>query len=310
MILAITMNPAIDKVYSIDNFTVNKIFRTKAMTATAGGKGLNVARVARILGERVVASGFIGGGNGQFINNQLKTDGIESRFVPIVGETRICINLLDDVNGTSTEVLEPGPTITPDECRIFLERFGEIVADCDVVTASGSLPRGVPVDFYRELIRIARSEGKKFILDTSGECLKEGIKEQPYMIKPNQHELSQALGIKSSSKEDYIRALNRFKEIGICFPVITLGEKGCVAALPDGIYYFYAPPIKVVNVVGSGDSFVAGCAVALSRGMEPVEVIKLGMACGMANTQFFKTGMVSHELVDKFLKTIEIEKWN
>ena len=94
---------------------------------------------------------------------------------------------------------------------------------------------------------------------------------EPYMIKPNQHELSQALGIKPSSKEDYIRALNRFKEIDICFPVITLGEKGCVAALPDGIYYFYAPPIKVVNVVGSGDSFVAGCAVALSRGMEPVD---------------------------------------
>ena len=310
MILAVTMNPAIDKVYSIDNFAVNKIFRPKAMTATAGGKGLNVARVARILGEKVVAAGLIGGGTGEFINNQLQKDGIISKFVPINGETRICINILDEKNGTSTEVLEPGPAVTSDEYRIFLERFGKIIIDCDVVTASGSLPRGVPAGFYRELIRIAKSMGKMFLLDTSGEYLKEGIKEGPFMVKPNHHELSQVIGQDISSKEDCIKALNYLREAGVNFPVITFGEKVCTAALPDGMYHFYAPPVKVVNAVGSGDSFIAGCAVALSRGKEPVDVIRLGMACGMANTQFFKTGMVSRELVDRFLECIRMEKWS
>jgi fructose-1-phosphate kinase PfkB-like protein len=100
------------------------------------------------------------------------------------------------------------------------------------------------------------------------------------------------------------------KDFGVEFPVITLGARGCVAALPDrGVYHFFAPPIKVVNTVGSGDSFVAGCAVALSWSKQPIEVIKLGMACGMANTQFFKTGMVSCELVEEFLGSIQVERW-
>ncbi|NLO82287.1 MAG: 1-phosphofructokinase family hexose kinase [Clostridiales bacterium] len=310
MILAIAMNPAIDKVYAVDDFTVNKIFRAKSMAATAGGKGLNVARVARTLGETVMVSGFVGGSAGQFINNQLRKIGIISEFVQVDGETRTCINILDEKNGTSTEVLEPGPIIAPDEYRNFLQRFEGLLDDCDVITASGSLPQGVPASSYRELISIARTKGKKFILDTSGEYLREGIKEGPFMVKPNQHELSQVMGYNISSRDDCIRALKQLKKAGVCLPVATLGDKGCVAALHDGIYHFYSPPIKVVSPVGSGDAFVAGCAVALSRGREPVDVIKLGMACGMANTQFFETGMVSNELVDRFLKSIQIEIWS
>jgi tagatose 6-phosphate kinase len=304
------MNPAIDKVYAVDDFTVNKIFRAKSMAATAGGKGLNVARVARTLGETVMVSGFVGGSAGQFINNQLRKIGIISEFVQVDGETRTCINILDEKNGTSTEVLEPGPIIAPDEYRNFLQRFEGLLDDCDVITASGSLPQGVPASSYRELISIARTKGKKFILDTSGEYLREGIKEGPFMVKPNQHELSQVMGYNISSRDDCIRALKQLKKAGVCLPVATLGDKGCVAALHDGIYHFYSPPIKVVSPVGSGDAFVAGCAVALSRGREPVDVIKLGMACGMANTQFFETGMVSNELVDRFLKSIQIEIWS
>jgi len=310
VILAIAMNPAIDKVYAVDDFTVNKIFRAKSMAATAGGKGLNVARVARTLGETVMVSGFVGGSAGQFINNQLRKIGIISEFVQVDGETRTCINILDEKNGTSTEVLEPGPIIAPDEYRNFLQRFEGLLDDCDVITASGSLPQGVPASSYRELISIARTKGKKFILDTSGEYLREGIKEGPFMVKPNQHELSQVMGYNISSRDDCIRALKQLKKAGVCLPVATLGDKGCVAALHDGIYHFYSPPIKVVSPVGSGDAFVAGCAVALSRGREPVDVIKLGMACGMANTQFFETGMVSNELVDRFLKSIQIEIWS
>lgn len=98
------------------------------------------------------------------------------------------------------------------------------------------------------------------------------------------------------------------RDMGIQLPVITLGKEGCIAALSDGVYRFFAPPIKVLNTVGSGDSFTAGCAVALSRGEEPDRIIRLGMGCGMANTQFFKTGMVSVELVEQFYRTIEAEK--
>ncbi|MFO7294524.1 MAG: 1-phosphofructokinase family hexose kinase [Clostridia bacterium] len=310
MILTVTMNPAIDKVYAIDDFHVHGVFRPKAMTATAGGKGLNVARVARILGQQVMATGLIGGAAGQFIHDQLHNIGIIDNFVPIKGETRICINIMDEKNNTSTEILEPGPVVSEDEYKAFLERFEEMVAQCDVVTASGSLPRGIPADFYRSLIAIAKRKRKIFILDTSGEYLKEGIKEGPFMVKPNQHEFRQVVGHDFSTKEDYVSALKLLKRSGVVFPVLSLGDKGCVAALPNGeVYHFFSPPIKVVNTVGSGDAFVAGCAVALSRAAQPIEVIKLGMACGMANTQFFETGMVSPELVAKFLECIQIDFW-
>ena len=310
MILTVTMNPAIDKVYAIDDFHVHGVFRPKAMTATAGGKGLNVARVARILGEQVMATGLIGGATGQFIHSQLQNIGIISRFVPIEGETRICINIMDEKNVTSTEILEPGPIVSENEYKTFLKRFEEMVTECDVVTASGSLPRCMPVDFYRSLISIANKKGKMFILDTSEEYFKEGIKEGPFMVKPNQHEFAQVMGHDFSTREDYVSALKLLKKSGVVFPVISLGDKGCVVALPNGkVYHFFSSSIKVVNTVGSGDAFVAGCAVALSRGAEPIEVIRLGMACGMANTQFFETGMVSMELVTKFLECIQIEFW-
>ena len=123
MILAITMNPAIDKVYAIDDFEVNQVFRPKAMTATAGGKGLNVARVAHILGEAVMATGFLGGSTGQFIHRKIEEMGLINRFVSIQGETRICINIMDEKNTTSTEVLEPGPTVSQEECALFIEQY-------------------------------------------------------------------------------------------------------------------------------------------------------------------------------------------
>lgn len=308
MILTITMNPAIDKVYAIDDFQVNQVFRPKAMTATAGGKGLNVARVARILGEAVMATGFLGGSTGQFIHKQVEKMGVINRFIPIQGETRICINIMDEKNTTSTEILEPGPVVSREECNLFLEEYEKMLDSCDIVTASGSLPKGVPVDFYNMLIEIANTKGKKFILDTSGDYFKQGIQAKPYMVKPNKEELEKAVGSHFGTFHDYESVLMKLKEQGIQLPVVTLGKDGCIAALEDGIYRFFAPSVKVLNTVGSGDSFVAGCAVSLCRGKESFEAIKMGMACGIANTQFFETGMVSIELVDKFFNMIEIEK--
>lgn len=308
MILAITMNPAIDKVYAIPDFQVNRVFRPKAMTATAGGKGLNVARVACLLGHPVTATGFLGGTTGQYIHQQVEKMGIISRFVPIQGETRICINITDEKNTTSTEVLEPGPTVSREEWEIFLDQYEKLLDNCNVITASGSLPKGVPSDFYCTLIEIANQRGVRFILDTSGDYLKHGLQAKPYMIKPNREEFESLVGRKFTTLQEYGVALLKLKDQGIRIPVITFGKDGCIAVLEDGVFRFYTPPIPVLNTVGSGDSFVAGCAAALCRGEKPEDAVKLGMACGMANTQFFQTGIVSAELVEKFIETVEIKR--
>jgi tagatose 6-phosphate kinase len=160
MILAINMNPAIDKVYAVDDFQVGKVFRPRAMTATAGGKGLNVARVAHLLGEKVMVTGLVGGSTGRQIEESVKEQGMDSRFITIQGESRICINVTDEKNITSTEILEPGPVVTLEEGERFLGRYQELLQECSVVTASGSLPKGMPRDLYATLIRMAGESGK------------------------------------------------------------------------------------------------------------------------------------------------------
>ncbi|HBG75381.1 1-phosphofructokinase family hexose kinase [Eubacteriales bacterium mix99] len=318
MILAVNMNPAMDKVYAVDDFQAGKVFRPRDMTATAGGKGLNVARVAHLLGEKVIATGLIGGSTGRQIEEEVRNGGMDSRFVPIRGESRICINIMDHRNGTSTEVLEPGPMATEGDARVFLSRYQELLEECSVVTASGSLPKGLPVDFYSTLIRLAKEKGKRFLLDTSGTFFQEGIKARPFLIKPNRDELtalqlaepgSRRTGEKAEmGRKDIVKAVQAFQARGIELPVVSLGKQGCIAALEDGVYHFTTPAVDIVNTVGSGDSFIAGCAVALNRGARFREAIRFGMACGTANTQFFKTGWIEKEMVESFLPMIDCIK--
>lgn len=306
-ILAITLNPAIDKVYAIDDFEIGGVFRPRDMTATAGGKGLNVARVVHLMDEPVVATGFIGGGNGQFIQKQVRETNIADEFVPIEGESRICINVTDTQKSVCTEILEPGPTISFEESKQFLEHYRRCLRDSSLVTASGSLPLGIQASFYRQLIEIAANDNIRFILDTSGSPLEQGIQSKPFMIKPNLDEARKLLQLDLATLEEQAGAVITMKQSGVEMPCITLGKDGCLAGLDDGVYHFYGKPVEAVNSVGSGDSFVAGCAVGLVRSIKPVNVIKLGMAAGMANTQFFQTGMISSELVNRFYEQIQFE---
>lgn len=310
MILTIILNPAIDKVYEIDDFCVGRVFRPKAMTGTAGGKGLNVARVARLLGEAVTATGFVGGNNGRFIIREIQGQGIENHFLEIGKETRICIAVMDRKNNTSTEILEPGPFIEPSEARAFISLYEELASKADIIAASGSLPTGLPGDIYQTLIEIAKKHNKKFILDTSGQPLKNSIGSLPYMVKPNLDEMESLVGEKIPDIKKQAIAVANLKKAGICLPCLSLGKDGCLTCLEDGVYKFSGPKVEVVNTVGSGDAFVAGCAVALQRGSDHIEAIKMGMACGISNTQFFETGMVSKELVEKFYQQIIYEKIN
>lgn len=306
MILTVTLNPAVDKVYEVESFAVGDVFRPKDMWATAGGKGLNVSRVATILGEKVRATGFLGGSNGAFIRNEIKKQGIEDAFVEISGETRICIAINDPIANTSTEILEPGPVITAQEQEKFLKRFRQLVKEADIVTISGSLPKGVDIDFYGKLIDISREFGKRVLLDTSGESLLKSLEFTPFMIKPNETELEAIADKKISTEQDILETAIKIHQMGIQLVCVTLGGNGCIAVTEEGAFGLNAPSIETVSTVGSGDSFLAGCAVALVQN-QPIEtVLKTAMACGMANTQFARTGYVSRELVDKFYKTVVI----
>jgi tagatose 6-phosphate kinase len=301
------MNPSQDKVYIVDDFSVNNIYRTNHYTATAGGKGLNVARVVKELKEDIITTGLLGGMTGTFIKDELKNHKIKNEFVNISGETRTCINITDQKNNTTTEILETGPKINKSEINRFIEKYKTLIKKADIITLSGSLPKGLDDDFYYELVVYAKKMDKKVILDTSGQPLKEGIKAKPYMIKPNEDELNNLFDQNIKKLSDYIKALDKIKEMGIKLPVISLGKDGAVAMVENNYYHFKLPQVDVINTVGSGDAFVAGCAIGLQKN-NLIETIKLGIACGTANTMFVKTGKVTVQKVNQFLNKIEVVK--
>lgn len=307
MILTVTLNPSIDRRYFVEDFKQDMVFRAKEVQYTPGGKGLNVSRVIRIFKEPVIATGFLGGLSGQFIEEKLEELEIESQFMDIGNNTRSCIAILSN-NGSQTEVLEPGPEISKNELDSFYKTYSELMDKCKVVCASGSIPRNTPKEVYKELIKIAKDKNKKFILDTSGEALKEGIKESPYMIKPNKEELEAIIGHPIESEEELIKGLKTLAKYDIELIVVSLGAKGSIIYYNDGIYKVIVPEIGVINPVGSGDSMVAGFAVGLVKNYDFEKMVKLASACGTANAVEKETGKVDIDNVEKLMEDIIVEK--
>jgi tagatose 6-phosphate kinase len=307
MILTITLNPAIDMSYHLSSFHINDVNRCNRVIKTAGGKGLNVSRVIRCTSERICATGFLGGTNGQFIRNELDSNQILHRFVEIKGDTRNCIALLYD--GQQTEILEEGPAISEEEAKKFIENYQDLINDADVITASGSLPKGLKPSFYQTLIEIANKKGKKFILDTSGEALREGIKAKPYLIKPNLDELSQLCNRKVTTDEEVIEVIqNSLLEYEIEYIVVSLGQRGSIA-YHQGVFYKITPPkVQSVNPIGSGDSMVAGFAVALHRNYSPEQVLVYGNAFGTLNAIEEMTGFIDTSQIDYIINQMIVDK--
>lgn len=303
-ILTVTANPAVDRVYFVDNFSMGDVHRPWKSTVSAGGKGINVSRVSRILGADVIATGFLGGYTGEFIRSEIKKIGICDCFININGETRICTNITDKT-GASGEILEKGPVVTKEDEEKFMKLFKERVKECAIVVASGSLPDGLTSDFYCKIAKIAIENNKKIIIDTSGKNLEEILKFKPFMVKPNKDEFLKFTG---QDAFDTKKALLFLKQQGVQIPFISLGKDGAVAMIDEAFYHFSVPAIDVVNAVGSGDSTVAGIATGISRGMCVLDAIRLGMAAGMSNTQFEATGFVKKEAVEAFYHHITITK--
>ncbi|MBB6694566.1 1-phosphofructokinase family hexose kinase [Cohnella xylanilytica] len=287
------LNPAIDKRLHVERLRLGEVHRVTRLEATAGGKGLNVARVARSLGAPVLAAGFAGGTNGDWLRGRLEAAGIGQRWIAIEGETRICLNLIDDADGTSTEVLEPGPEITASEAEAFADAWRELCETGRWMTLSGSLPRGLSDDYYARLIGMARERGAHVVLDTSGNALKLGVQAGPHAVKPNEDEFRQWTGADPRDERAvrlFAAELGRF---GVRTLIVSLGRDGCIAATPEGELWRAIPPaIQAANAVGSGDSFVAGWTVARSRGLAVPDALRLATAAGAANAMSPGTGAV------------------
>lgn len=310
MILTVNANAAIDKRYVMGSFELGEVNRVRSVDMSAGGKGLNVSRAAHIAGEEVLATGFLGGHAGRFVQEKTQAEGIQDAFVWCDGETRSCINIWDETNRRQTELLEPGFEVPEDKQEELVKLFAEKIRTCSVATISGSLPKGCTPELYRKLISAGKAAGKKVILDTSGKTLMEGVHFEPFMIKPNIDEIRQLTGdmVDPDDKPSLIASAQKLHALGIPTVVISLGSHGSLMSCEEGAYIAHIPVIDAVNTVGCGDSMIGGFAVGIARGLAMTECLKLASAVSTAAAMTDKTGYFISSDMEKISRQINIEK--
>lgn len=283
MIYTVTLNPAIDKTVTIPNFSVGKVNRISTMRIDAGGKGINVSKCLMNLGADTIAAMLLGGSSGKKIADMLKEQGVQTLKVDVPGETRTNLKVIDPELHTNTDINEPGPLVTEDILEELKQKIGEVLFAGDIVILSGSLPKGVSTRTYRDWCEYFGERSALVYLDADGEAMREGIKAGPYMVKPNDEELSRLVGRELSSEEELVRAGKQLIESGIEEVVISLGSKGALFLNSEGCYRADALKVPVQSTVGAGDSMVAAMAYAKEKGLSRIEQIRTAVAMGAAS---------------------------
>lgn len=277
-----------------------------------GGKATHVAMVLRTLGADPLWIGFVGGASGHELLEGLRNIGIRAKAVTALQPTRVNLEIIDD-SGSVTEILEPGGAPSEAEITSFLDTCEDAFA-CGkrqaIVIASGSLPPGVPQDFYATLITRAHSHGCKFFLDTSGEPLRLALRAGPDFVKPNREEAEWLTAGVIADLPSAVAAIRRLLAVGAKSAAISLGERGLIWCPGNGQTVYFAPPVpvQVRSSVGSGDATVAAFAHAAAGGLAPEEALRLAAACGAANCLADSPGAMLAGDVYRLRKEIRVEK--
>lgn len=286
MIITVTLNPAIDKTLKVDKLKPGELNRVREVDIIAGGKGINVARVVHQLGEAVVAMGFIGGDTGKQIDRFLEKEGLARNFTWTEYPTRVNMKILEN-DDRETEVNEPG-RVLPQDFQVLKNSLKVQLKEASLLVLSGSLPQGVPEDAYNQLMKLANQNKVSVILDTAGKSLKLGLREKPFLIKPNLHEVELLMDKRIDSTAGIYNAVDYFIGKGVRIIVISMGSQGAVFADGDELIWVKVPEVEVSQTtVGAGDSLVAGLAIKLLRKSSLEEMARFATALA---TTYVKTG--------------------
>jgi len=284
MIYTITLNPALDHYVEVDDLLVEDANRVRSECLYAGGKGIDVSRAIRHLGGDSMALGFIGGHNGRVMVDLLKAEGVTCYFTPIAQETRRDIILSNRRRGTQTLLHARGPSITAEEWRGFLTHLRLLELRDAYVVLGGSLPRGVPIDAYRQIVALVQRRGAKVVLDADGACLKAGLKARPFAAKPNVNELRRATGRPLRTEDEILAAATALNRAGVKIVMVSRGRQGLLVASRTERYRAVPPPVKVRSTVGAGDSTVAGFVFRHAGGKTLEDCVRFATAAGTAAT--------------------------
>ena len=305
MIYTVTLNPALDKTVEIPSLTIDAVNRITTMRTDPGGKGINVSKVISKLGGKSIASGILGGDTGRAILSALKEMELETCFHFVNGETRTNMKVIDPVSRTNTDINEPGVTVSEEILSGLLKELLEIIREDDIVVISGSMPKGSPKETYFTWTKAFNAKGAKVLLDADGELLKAGLKASPYLIKPNNHELSAFVGRTLETPEELaVTAREIMKEYGIAKVVVSMGGDGALYVTKDESIYAEGLKVPVGSTVGAGDSVVAALAVAEESGMSLEETVRLSTATGAANVMCSGTQAAEFEVIKDLIPKV------
>ncbi|MQY13064.1 Tagatose-6-phosphate kinase [Streptomyces sp. RB5] len=301
MLLTVTLNAALDLTYRVPRLRAHETNRVTEVAERPGGKGLNVARVLAALGHETVVTGLVGGATGAVLRTLLAAStGVRDELVPTAGTTRRTVAVVDASTGDTTQLNEPGPQITPGEWGAFLARYATLLSGAAAVALCGSLPPGLPVGAYADLIRRARAAGIPVLLDTSGEPLRRGIAARPDLVKPNAAELAQLTG-----STEPVRAARDARRRGAGAVVASLGAEGMLAVTPDGAWRAAVPETIAGNPTGAGDSAVAGLLSALAEGLPWPSRLARAVALSAATVAAPAAGEFDRRTYDALLERVE-----
>lgn len=281
-IATLTLNPTIDTAYEVDKVIPTHKMRTRTERYDPGGGGINVARVFVRLGGNARCYYLSGGATGIALDGLLDLHQLVRSKIPIAGATRVSSSIFDRETGKEYRVVPSGPTIAQEEWQACLDRLAE--ARCDYLVMSGSLPPGVPDDFYVRAAAAAARQGIKVVLDSSGAGLREGLAGRNiHLAKPSLGELRQLTGLALDSEAEVAdAAMGLVERESVELVAVTMGHEGAMLASKAGTVSLPALPIEAQSAVGAGDSFVAGMVFALASGHSPEEAFRYGIAAGSA----------------------------
>ncbi|THE15572.1 1-phosphofructokinase [Enterococcus hirae] len=302
MIYTVTLNPSIDFIVRVDGLELGDLNRMTEDFKVPGGKGINVSRILKRIDTQSTALGFLGGFTGDFISDWLQKEEITTSFTSVAQDTRINIKLKSD---SETEINGLGPAISDTEIDQLKEMLNQVTKG-DIVVLSGSTPASLRTGFYQELIEIIRQKGAEFVIDTTGDDLKEALRKEPLLIKPNNHELAELYDVVFQSVEDILPYGKKLLAAGAKNVLISMAGDGALLFTKEGTYRSNVLVRPLKNSVGAGDSMIAGFIGSYSKNQDPVEAFKWGVACGSATA--FSDDLASRTFIDELLPEVEITK--
>ena len=300
MIYTITFNPALDYIVKMDEFNLGNVNRSNNEFVYAGGKGINVSIVLNNLGVKSKALGFIAGFTGEEIERRVREFGCDTEFIKLKeGMSRINVKIKADVE---SEINGGGPDISSDALEELYKKLDTLTVG-DILVLAGSIPKTMPTDVYERIMERLQEKNIKFIVDTTGESLLKVLKYNPFLIKPNHHELGELFGVKLNNKEEVIEYAKKLKDMGAQNVIISMAGDGAILIDSNGgVTTSNVPKGVVKNSVGAGDSMVAGFIAGYLNSEKIEDGFKLGVATGSASA--FSEGLATKDYVYELLEQV------